>query len=92
MSYKNAMELLPSELLNEVQKYIDGECIYIPRNESNKKSWGTNTSTRQELKERNKNIYNDYLAGTDMNILSARYYLSVKSIQRIVLKEKKNNS
>ena len=91
MSYTNAIDLLPSELLKEIQKYVDGEYIYIPRNESNKKSWGNNTSTRQELDLRNKKIYSDYLAGIDMNTLSERYYLSVKSVQRIVLKEKKNN-
>lgn len=52
MSYKNAMELLPSELLKEIQKYIDGVCIYIPRNESNKKSCGTNaTSTGKNWRE-----------------------------------------
>ena len=91
MSYTNAIDLLPSELLKEIQKYVDGEYIYIPRNESNKKSWGTNTSTRQELDLRNKKIYSDYQAGIDMNSISKSYYLSIKSVQRIVLKEKKNN-
>ena len=40
MSYTNAIDLLPSELLKEIQKYVDGEYIYIPRNESNKKAGG----------------------------------------------------
>lgn len=91
MSYKKANELLPSELLKAIQKYVDGECLYIPRKESNKRSWGSNTSTRQELKLRNKKIYSDFLSGMDTNTLSTIYYLSVKSIQRIVLKEKMNN-
>ena len=91
MSYTNAIDLLPPELLKEIQKYIDGEYIYIPRNKSNKKSWGTNTSTSQELNLRNKKIYRDYLAGISVKTLSKSYYLSVKSVQRIVLKEKKNN-
>lgn len=91
MSYKKANELLPSELLKVIQEYVDGECIYIPRKDSNKRIWGSNTSIRQELKLRNKKIYNDYLSGMDMNTLSASYYLSVKSIERIVLKEKMNN-
>ena len=91
MSYTNAIDLLPPELLKEIQKYIDGEYIYIPRNESNKKSWGTNTSTSQELNLRNKKIYRDYLAGISVKTLSESYYLSVKSVQRIVLKEKKNS-
>ncbi|MFS0783188.1 CD3324 family protein [Bacillus sp. 1P06AnD] len=88
MSYKKATEHLPSELLKVIQEYIDGEYIYIPRKECNKKSWGSTTNTRQELKQRNKKIYNDYLSGIDMNTLSTSYYLSVKSIQRIVLSVK----
>lgn len=90
MSYKKANELLPSELLNMIQEYVDGECIYIPRKVSNKKAWGSNTKTRQELKLRNRQIFNDYQAGIDMNTLATSYYLSVKSIERIVLKEKMN--
>ena len=29
MAYKNIKEILPANLLKEVQKYIDGEYIYI---------------------------------------------------------------
>ena len=89
MSYSKAIDLIPAELLNEIQKYVDGEFIYIPRKESNKKSWGTNTTTKQELNTRNKEIYLDYQAGMDINTLSESYFLSVKSIQRILLKEKR---
>ena len=31
MNYKNATQILPQELLTQIQKYIDGEFIYIPR-------------------------------------------------------------
>ncbi|GAE32676.1 CD3324 family protein [Alkalihalobacillus hemicellulosilyticus] len=89
MSYKKAKDILPSELLELIQEYVDGEYIYIPRSEDNKKSWGSNTSTRRELNIRNSNIYTDYLSGIDINTLSVKYYLSSKSIQRIILKEKK---
>ncbi|MCB6610006.1 CD3324 family protein [[Clostridium] symbiosum] len=91
MSYKKATHVLPQELLLKVQEYIDGEFLYIPRIADNKKSWGDTTSTRQELQERNRQIYADYLAGTNMETLAEKYYLSLKSIQRIVgqLKNKK---
>ena len=89
MSYSKAIDLIPTELLNEIQKYVDGEYIYIPRKESNKRSWGTNTTTKQEINTRNKEIYSDYQGGMDINTLSESYYLSVKSIQRILLKEKR---
>ena len=84
MSYKKATHILPQDLLLKVQEYIDGEFLYIPRRADNKKSWGETTSTRQELKDRNKHIYADYLSGVNMETLAEKYYLSLKSIQRII--------
>ncbi|MGE7624769.1 CD3324 family protein [Viridibacillus sp. NPDC096237] len=92
MSYKRANNLLPTELVELIQKYVDGEYIYIPRKEENKKTWGTDTATRRELDLRNSNIYNDFLSGIDTTTLAGKYYLSSKSIQRIILKEKKVNN
>ncbi|MEK5529509.1 hypothetical protein MKX79_09015 [Viridibacillus sp. FSL R5-0468] len=37
MSYKRANNLLPAELVELIQKYVDGEYIYIPRREEKKK-------------------------------------------------------
>ncbi|QFF99263.1 hypothetical protein PB01_10715 [Psychrobacillus glaciei] len=90
MSYIKAKNLLPSELIELIQKYVDGEYIYIPRKEDNKKSWGSSTAIRREIDLRNSDIYNDYQSGMDMDNLAGKYYLSLKSIQRIVLKEKRN--
>ena len=92
MSYKKATRVLPKELLTKVQGYIDGEFIYIPRTTNNKKKWGAATSTRQELRDRNEHIYEDYLAGEHMERLAEKYYLSVKSIQRIIRQLKKEHS
>ncbi|MDE6260165.1 MAG: hypothetical protein K2M42_04785 [Oscillospiraceae bacterium] len=91
MSYKKATHILPRELLEKVQEYIDGESIYIPKISDNKKSWGAATSTRQELLDRNEHIYMDYLAGTRMQDLAEKYFLSVKSIQRIIGQFKKEH-
>ncbi|MTK12838.1 MAG: hypothetical protein F8N39_12360 [Clostridiaceae bacterium] len=91
MSYKKAIYILPDDLLEQVQKYVDGEFIYIPRKSCNKKDWGTRTSTRQELQKRNIEIYEDYLAGYSSQDLSEKYFLSLKSIQRIIRKQKNSN-
>lgn len=93
MSYKKATHVLPQDLLQQVQEYVDGEFIYIPRASDNKKSWGETTSTRQELQSRNEHIYIDYLAGENMESLAEKYFLSLKSIQRIIgqLKKEHNN-
>ncbi len=47
---------------------------------------GTKTQTKQELLARNQQIYKDYLAGNKIPELVCKYYLSEKSIQRIISK------
>lgn len=91
MSYKKATHVLPEDLLQKVQEYIDGEYIYIPRISDNKKSWGEATTTRRELQDRNEQIYDDYLAGKGMETLAEEYFLSLKSIQRIIRQMKKEH-
>lgn len=39
MKYRNASDILPDELLKELQKYASGETLYIPSNIERKK-WG----------------------------------------------------
>jgi len=91
MSYKRAIYILPNDLLELVQEYVDGEFIYIPRKSGNKKEWGSNTPTRKELQKRNMQIYEDYLAGNSLQELSEKYFLSLKSIQRVIWKQRNIN-
>ncbi|WP_027632780.1 CD3324 family protein [Clostridium hydrogeniformans] len=88
MSYIAAKEVLPTEIIELIQKYIEGEYIYIPKKESNRQAWGTKTSARKEITLRNSYIYNEYLNGTSRGELAEKYFLSKKSIDRIILKEK----
>lgn len=88
MSYVKAVDVLPDEILSLIQNYVDGEYIYIPRKEDNKKSWGENTDSRKEIRMRNSNIYEDYKQGIKVKELAEKYFLSEKSIQRIVLQKK----
>lgn len=90
MQYKKAKQVLPEELIIAIQKYVDGECIYIPRKTELKKNWGENTNIRNELAIRNTQIYDEYVQGVDTRNLADKYCLSQKSIQRIVLTEKKS--
>jgi Uncharacterized conserved protein len=89
MGYKRAEEILPIDLIELIQSYVDGENIYIPRKESNKQLWGNNTRIKQELMERNSLIYTDYSEGCCISDLSSKYFLSEKSIQRIIRNMKK---
>lgn len=89
MRYRKANNVLPEELVELIQKYVDGEYVYIPRKQENKKNWGESSNVREELLARNKKIYEEYKDGASVKALAAMYYLSEKSIQRIVLQEKK---
>ena len=89
MSYKKATHILPPDLLKKVQEYVEGEAIYIPKVESHKEEWGARTTTRRELEKRNHEIYEHYLSGQSIDSLAELYFLSVKSIQRIIGQEKR---
>lgn len=84
MSYKKANDVLPHGLLSAVQQYIDGAYIYIPRREDNKLSWGANTETRKTLQARNREILAKRVAGCSVAELAEQYFLSTKSIYKIV--------
>ncbi len=84
MGYTRAEEILPVEVIELIQQYVDGENIYIPRKETNRQAWGAGTQIKQELLARNRQIYKDYLAGIKTSELACKYYLSQKSIQRIL--------
>ena len=84
MGYIRAEEILPVEIIELIQKYVDGTNIYIPRKPENRQEWGTKTAYKCELQSRNELIYKDYLSGMAIHELAKRYYLSEKSIQRII--------
>ena len=87
MKYKNASHVLPDKLLKEIQKYVTGEVIYIPKPEE-KKKWGEGSGARQFYKERNEKIQEDYQKGMTMDELVEKYALSLESIRRIIYRKK----
>ncbi|RIW38348.1 hypothetical protein D3H55_02055 [Bacillus salacetis] len=89
MGYKKASEILPIELVALIQNYVDGDYVYIPRKKGNELSWGEKNGTRQALKERDFAIYDSYLKGARKKQLADEYHLSIKSIERIITKQKK---
>ena len=38
MSYKKAAQILPDELIRQIQQYVDGEAIYIPRSDERRRA------------------------------------------------------
>ncbi len=91
MSYVKADCLLPRELLEQLQEYADGMYLYIPKKLDHRKEWGTSTNYKNEIRKRDADIFEKFRMGHRTAELAEEYYLSVKSIQRILLKEKKNH-
>ena len=84
MSYIKAEEILPEELIRQIQEYVDGVYIYIPRKPGTRRKWGQKTAYKAELKIRNDRIRKDHAAGVGVAALSCKYHLSEKSIRRIL--------
>jgi Mor family transcriptional regulator len=82
MSYIKADRVLPKELIEAIQHYIDGKSIYIPSKQ--KQAWGNGTSAKAFFQDRNQRIYDAWLSGASQKELSLRFALSEKSIQRIL--------
>lgn len=86
MGYIRAEEILPAEIIEQIQQYVDGTNIYIPRRAAHRQEWGAKTRIRQELLERDMKIYEDWLSGVNVLALADKYFLSEKSIWRILKK------
>ena len=80
MRYRNAGDLLPEALVKELQRYVQGEYLYIPTDGTQRKGWGERSGARQMLDARNQAIRQ----GVSPEALGEQYHLSPASIRRIV--------
>ncbi|MDA3845747.1 MAG: CD3324 family protein [Vallitaleaceae bacterium] len=85
MKYKNASDILPDELLKEVQKYSSGEVLYI-LSPLERKKWGHGTGARTYYKQRNEEIKQKYFHKVSIDGLAKAYGLSAETIRKIVYK------
>lgn len=90
MGYVHALEILPEELIEKIQEYVHGQIIYIPKINSEKCKWGEKTDTKAYFQHRNAEIYNSYKNGVTVLELSEKYFLTPKSIQRIIRNMRNN--
>lgn len=84
MKYEKAEKILPKDIIELLQDYIDGGYLYIPRKNNNRKAWGECSGFRRELESRNIEIYSKYIEGMSVKELTKEYYLSENSIRRII--------
>ncbi|MFY4775697.1 CD3324 family protein [Metabacillus sp. RGM 3146] len=88
MKYANAAEILPERLISEIQQYIQGETLYIPKPKENRQKWGTLSGIKKALAERNGSIKEAYRNGQTIHQLAEEYYLSIETIKKIVYSKK----
>ena len=84
MSYRNAKEILPAKLLAEIQRYAQGEIIYIPKQDEEKIKWGTKNGSRKKYDKRNSDIRDLKRGGMTVDEIARVYYLSADSIRKIL--------
>ena len=85
MKYKNASDILPDDLLKEVQKYAAGETLYFPKDTTRKK-WGEDSGARNFFQQRNDEIRQKYLQKVSIERLADEYCLSEETVRKIVFK------
>ena len=83
MKYINAAEILPEKLLKEIQTYIDGDVLYIPKT-SAKKEWGSVSGSREFYQKRNKEIQLLFKNGYSIDTLSKQYGLAHSTLKKII--------
>lgn len=82
MSYRNGKELFPPSLLEQIQRYAQGTCVYIPR-------VGEKTRKTNGLQGRNAEICCKYEAGQSVRSLAEEYFLSPQAIYKILSGDRK---
>jgi Mor family transcriptional regulator len=84
LKYVKANAVLPEKLILEIQKYVQGETIYIPNIESARKKWGTLSGGRRIIDSRNAAIKSDFIQGRTITELADEHFLSPETIKKIV--------
>jgi len=86
LNYKNAAEILPADLLEELQRYSEGMLIYIPK-ASERKAWGLDSGIRKELDSRNSAILFDYNSGMSLSDMAQKYYMSESAVKKVIYRK-----
>ena len=82
MKYRNAAELLPAQLLQDLQRYAAGQTLYIPA--VRRRAWGEGSGAKTLYSKRNAEIRSQYAGGTRMEELSESYCISEDAVRKII--------
>ena len=87
MNYKKGADVLPARLLKEIQEYVEGSLVYIPKR-SGKAGWGYVSGAREAIDVRNRKIMNSFEQGETIESLATRFHLGEDTIKKIVYGKK----
>lgn len=87
--YVKAEDVLPEALLEEIQEYVQGMEIYIPKRPEKRLGWGERSGARQLIRRRNQEIVRRYQRGESIASLMEHFHLSYDSIRKIVSAHRK---
>jgi len=88
LTYKKGADVLPDQLLKEVQQYAEGCLVYIPK-KGDKVGWGHISGSRDWIDRRNEEISCLFMQGEPVKNLSEEYHLSEDTIRKIIYKKNK---
>lgn len=83
MKYINAADVLPEELLKEVQAYVKGDLLYVP-NDNEQKRWGEKSGSRTYYLKRNNEMKKKYKDGKSISEISDLYGLAFDTVKKIL--------
>jgi len=84
LQYLNAKDVLPPDLLAEIQEYTAGTILYIPKQDEKRTHWGQLSGVKEQLHKRNRAISDNYKNGTSVDKLMDDFCLSEASIRKII--------
>ena len=84
MEYINAKSVLPQELIEELQRYVQGGYLYIPAAEERHRCWGELSGYKEMLRQRNAEFIVEYENGLAVDHLAEKYHLSEHTIRKIL--------
>ncbi len=87
MNYRKGIDVLPERLLREIQEYVDGGLVYIPK-KSNKAEWGSLSGARTLIDGRNDQIISLFEMGDSIQVLADKFNLEIDTIRKIIYRKK----
>ncbi len=87
MKYINAKDILPENILKQLQTYAAGTLLYVPK-EGEEKSWGEISGYRAYLLKRNRMILNFFQYGVSLEEISNAFGLSKETVKKITYNKK----